>query len=90
MRYRKKPVEVEAVRWTGDNADEMSAWMGADFDVLDPADATDDPDQTATIFVDANSRWLGIVTGEWVIRDRLGFYPCKAEMFEVAYERVDG
>ena len=28
MKYRKKPVEVEAIRWTGDNLDGIKAFVG--------------------------------------------------------------
>ena len=28
MKYRKKPVVVEAIRWTGDNLDEIKAFVG--------------------------------------------------------------
>ncbi len=28
MRYRKKPIEIEAVQWTGDNLDEIARFIG--------------------------------------------------------------
>lgn len=28
MKYRKKPVEVEAIRWTGENEFEVSRFVG--------------------------------------------------------------
>jgi hypothetical protein len=31
-RYRKKPVEVEAVQWTGENREEVDAVVGRAFD----------------------------------------------------------
>lgn len=34
-RYRKKPVEVEAVQWTGENREEVEAFLGADFKCSD-------------------------------------------------------
>ncbi|WP_032368552.1 hypothetical protein [Rhodococcoides fascians] len=43
---------------------------------------------TGAIFVDANCEWLGIDTGEWIIRDHNGFYPCKNKTFIETYEQV--
>ena len=30
MKYRKKPIVVEAIRWTGDNGKEIEAFCGTD------------------------------------------------------------
>lgn len=86
--YRKRPIEVQAIQWTGDNADAITAWTGNRFDVLDPEDRADNPDHTAQLLVDANSVWVGIETGEWILRDRKGFYPCKADVFAETYEET--
>ncbi len=47
--YQRKPVTVEACQWRGDNADEMTAFLGSDFNVLDEQDRanSDDPEATA-------------------------------------------
>lgn len=86
--YRKKPIEVQAMQWTGDNAEAIRAWTGSKFDVLDPEDRVDNPDHTAQLLVDANSVWMGIETGEWILCDRKGFYPCKADVFAETYEET--
>lgn len=88
QKYRKKPVEIEAMRWDGDNAEDIQVWMGLGFHPVAPADRAKNPESTAELFVNANSRWLGIETGEWVIRDSRGFYPCKPDIFEATYEEV--
>jgi hypothetical protein len=41
------------------------------------------------IFVDANNQWLTIEKWEWVIRDEIGFYPCKNEVFQKKYKEVE-
>lgn len=88
--FRKKPVEIQAVQWTGDNEDEIQAWTGGaiGFHKIDPGEHVDNPDATAALYVAANSIWLAIETGEWVIRDSKGFYPCKADVFAASYEEV--
>ena len=88
--YRKRPVVIEAVQWRGDNEDEMLEWMGEEFYVREPyvGELTGNA-YTAVIWVNANTNWLNIVTGEWVIKDSLGFYPCKNEQFHETYEKVE-
>lgn len=88
-RYRKRPVVVEAVRWTGDNEAEIQAWVGAAyFNALDAEDRenADDPEHTAQLLVRANSVWVGMKTGEWVLQDKLGAYPCADSVFTQNYE----
>lgn len=86
--YRKKPVVVEALQWKGDNEEEMGKFASGYFLTVEPEDRQDDPDQTAEVFVGANGRWLPILTGEWVIKDEKGFYPCAPDIFEKTYEPV--
>lgn len=86
-RYRKRPVIVDAIQWTGDNADEVTAFSGHRFDVLDPADATDDPDATAQVLDSLHSTWVLVRTGDWIIRGVRGeYYPCRDEVFRETYE----
>jgi hypothetical protein len=88
-RYRKKPVEVEAVRWTSDNAAELQAFAGQHFDTIDPPDRGDDPDADARIFDVTHSTWLPLHRGEWLIKGVRGeFYPCADDVFQATYERV--
>lgn len=49
VRLRKKPVEVEAVRWTGDNEGELIEFTGRLFMAVDPEDRGDDPDITGSV-----------------------------------------
>ncbi|AEL98276.1 hypothetical protein LINSTU_33 [Mycobacterium phage LinStu] len=36
----------------------------------------------------ANQSWLPIKDGEWVVKDRLGFYPVEDGVFAETYELV--
>lgn len=86
--FRKKPVTVQAMQWTGDNEAALTAW-GVDFYPVEPVDRTDDPDHTGCLYVAANGAWIGVPTGEWVLRDSAGFYPCRADIFAETYEPAD-
>ena len=88
QRFRKKPVEIEAVRFFRGNAEEVAAWCGGRYrrGQSKPSDPDDFPE------------WLDIPTlenvmkaslGDWVIRGVRGeFYPCKPDIFAETYEEV--
>lgn len=85
VRFRKLPVEFEAIQWTGDNLAEMQRFCGTfEHDVRGTipvfqkekaADLT-----FAYLWVAANHAFLELDVSEWVIKDELGFYPCKDEV----------
>lgn len=83
MKYRKKPVVIEAMQWTGDNINDIWEWVGAGA-IYGPTEANPD--------------WLRIITMEgemradlydWIIRGVKGeLYPCKPDIFDATYEPV--
>ena len=86
-RFRKKPVEIEAMQWTGDNLAEIVEWAGDKFDALDEEYRDEDPEATAQIFDELHSTWVLVYDGHWIIKGLKGeFYPCNAEVFEETYE----
>lgn len=105
MRFRKNPVEFEAVQFTGDNFDELREFTGVriapstgeGIHIFNPIGTfipdhqfqDRDPMPTAELWVDANRRWLPIVVGEWVIKDEFGFYPCQDEIMQKNSTPVD-
>lgn len=89
-RWRKKPVTVEAVRWTGVNLEEIYEFTGRDsFDKLDEQDRAncDDPEATATVFDKLHSTWILVYDGQWIIKGIKGeFCPCAEDVFRETYE----
>lgn len=85
-RYRKRPVVIEAIQWTGSNADAVGAFAGARFNVLDEPSPSD-PDATAEVLDSLHSTWILVYTGDWIIRGVKGeFYPCRDNVFTETYE----
>lgn len=83
MRYRKKPVEVEAVQWTGDNVAEIRALAGGKFHPL----CVPKGDITAEVKDVLHDTWVGVKDGQWIIRGVQGeFYPCDDVVFQATYE----
>lgn len=85
-RYRLRPdEEIEAVQWTGANADVLRAFCGPDFDTIDPEDRAEDPDQDAQLLSDA-SHWVGLKPMDWVLKHADCFTVTSDEAFRAAWE----
>lgn len=83
-KYRKKPVVIDAIQFTGNNQSKLMAWV---------------------IELDARVHWhfhdcvvdiptlegtMTASSGDWIICGVNGeFYPCKPDIFDKTYERVD-
>lgn len=79
MKYKTKPVEIEAVEWTGKNRQEiydftgMISWKFSDGELVIP---TLEGDMRAN-------------KGDFIIKGLKGeFYPCKPDIFYMKYEAV--
>ena len=88
MRYRKKPVEVEAVRFTGDSyqAHFIRAWMDGE-PYVEPALRVND---TVPLIIETPEGTMRATAGDWIIKGVNGeFYPCKHEVFMKTYDPID-
>lgn len=91
QQFRKKPVVIAAVRWTGDNEAELVEFTDNRFAALSAEDRAncDDAAATAQVFDVLHSTWVLVQTGDWIIRGISGeFYPCRADVFEATYDAV--
>ena len=82
MKYRKKPVVIEAIQYQREgNITEVQDFVGP-FLKYDP-----DKNKYAVETLEGTSYFL--VKGDWVIKGVNGeFYPCKPDIFEKTYEPV--
>jgi hypothetical protein len=85
-RYRHRTAEVEAVQWTGDNAEALRAFCGPDFDEIDLDDRVEDPDETAAVREADHGTWRGLKPGDWVVKLDEGLYEFSAADFAKQYE----
>ena len=90
-RFRKKPVEIEAIQWTGNNLADVQAFTGpAHFGAVPPEDRDPDPDMTAEVYDKLHSTWVHVYDGQWIIRGVKGeLYPVAADVFAETYDRVE-
>lgn len=86
--YRKRPVAVEALEWTGVNVEQLIEWTRGKFAAA-PRDHTD-PDITAQVFDELHATWVGVKTGQHVVRGVRGeFYPIAPDVLAETYEPVE-
>jgi hypothetical protein len=86
-RYRKRPVEVDTIQWTGDNEAELIEFTNHHFEAVPPEDRAEDPEITAQVFDVLHSTWVGVKTGQHVIRGVKGeFYPIDVDVLAETYD----
>jgi hypothetical protein len=85
-RYRHRTPEVEAVQWTGSNADALRAFCGPDFDEIELDDRAEDPDETAAVREGRHGTWRGLKPGDWVVKLDGGLCEFAAADFAEQYE----
>jgi hypothetical protein len=91
QRFRKKPVQVEAVRWDGENADEVAEFIGRDGKIEERRVAGPGRGLQPGIVIHTLEGDMTATVGDWIIRGVQGeFYPCKPDIFEATYEEVPG
>jgi hypothetical protein len=81
MRFRRKPVEVDAVQWKGNNQDEVSEFIGGTVTV--------NPEFETITFSTPRGHMV-VRVGGWVFKDSDGiFYTAKEDVFLMMYEPVN-
>ena len=82
MKFRKKPIVIEAVQWTGENRDEILAFSdGCDRTPIFDEHGLTIPTLEGTHFANV---W------DWIIKGVHGeLYPCKPNIFAETYELED-
>ena len=81
-KFRKKPVEVEAIRYIHDGSRVVMDFLGghAKYEVMDGAYKLVVPTLEGNLYASQ---------GDWIIKGVKGkFYPCKPDIFEATYEAV--
>ena len=90
MKFRKKPVVIDAVRWTGSNLRDViefaglhpsaSKWTWEEYEKVVALEGL-------KIFTLEGPLMASV--GDWIIRGVKGeFYPCKPDIFEASHESI--
>ena len=94
-KYRKRPVVIDAIQWTGENLSEVLEFTGkhpswdkwfSSFEEYENHVRED-----CSIFkIITLEGTMEASPGDWIIRGVKGeHYPCKPDIFDATYERVE-
>ena len=84
-RYRKKPVEIEAIQWNSDNIEKVYEMLGNNLIVTPSADGERLYHFIRTLEGDMEISW-----NDYIIKGVKGeFYPCKSDIFELTYDKIN-
>jgi hypothetical protein len=86
-KFRKKPVETEAIQWTGENQLQVSIFMAESKEIgWRPSKPYGPYDVIVIHTLEGN---IEAQVGDWIIKGVKGeFYPCKPDIFALTYEEV--
>ena len=80
MKYRKKPVTVEAIQWIDGNMREIMSFAGKNA-IWD--------ERTQTMYIETLEGCHIAHIGDYIIRGIAGeYYPCKPDIFAATYEEA--
>lgn len=91
MKYRKKPVVIEAIQWTGINLEDIKGFVGKDleYEIHDAAWKAGQAPPHVSMKIHTLEGDMEVSKGDFVIKGANGeFYPCKPDIFEKTYEAV--
>jgi hypothetical protein len=103
VRYRKKPVEIEAKCWSGtvEDAHPIIQWINTESDLtavwreeqsfIEPSreDPHGQPHRPEGIYIKTLEGEMHVSPGDYVIQGvQNEFYPCKPDIFADTYDKV--
>lgn len=87
MKFKKKPVIIEAEQFTEENKDHAYHWATEKYQAVYP---TRDKDDNPILKIQTLEGEMTCSIGDWIILGVKGeIYPCKPDIFELTYEKVD-
>lgn len=89
MKYKTKPVEIEAVQWTGLNLEEVKAFAGdsLEYAIFDTAWRAGKNRPRVLMKIKTLEGDMKVSEGDYIVKGLKGeFYPCKPDIFEMKYE----
>ena len=87
--FRKKPVTIAAIQWTGANTEEVKAFLGKDAKKCYGICLEDAPEK-GNLVIETLEGNRTVLPGDFIIRGVKGeYYPCKPDIFEQTYEVIE-
>lgn len=92
MKYVKRPVEIEAVVWNGDNPGEIECFtdMKARISIIKEKGPDNNVILIAECVIPTLEGDMKVSVGDYIIKGVNGeYYPCKPDIFEKTYKKAD-
>lgn len=84
-RFKKKPIEIEAIKFTKDSYNEVNNFVGDKISII----MEKCPNGKTWAEIDTLEGKMIANIGDYIIKGVKGeFYPCKPDIFEYTYEMV--
>lgn len=84
MRFRKKPVVIEAMQFNEETREAVIAWCGCRHHAIGEQG---EEYETLNLFIRTREGEMMARPGDWIIKGVQGeFYPCKPDIFKQTYE----
>ena len=88
MKFKKKPVTIEAIQWTGENIAEIIEFVKGDVRI--DAELNDGQTSRRELHINTLEGVMHASKGDWIIKGVQGeFYPCKPDIFEKTYDPAE-
>lgn len=88
MKFKKKPVTIEAIQWTGENIAEIIEFVKGDVRI--DAESNDGQTSRRELHINTLEGVMHASKGDWIIKGVQGeFYPCKPDIFEKTYDPAE-
>jgi hypothetical protein len=89
-KFRKKPVVIDAVQFTGQNLDEVMDFMVPAVPMIRSAlSDSDEDDNIQSLGINTLEGTMTADINDWIIRGVKGeYYPCKPDVFAATYDPV--
>lgn len=92
MKYRKKPVEIEAIQWDAKNYFKSFQRLAQMANATAPfyLEGLTQNAPTGNLIIKTPEGNMRAVDGDWIIKGVKGeFYPCKPDIFAATYDPVE-
>jgi len=93
MKFKKRPVVVEAIQYLNSNKEEIEKFVGVELKSIPWSETAYIAGMGPPLFmlmIPTLESPHEAIPGDWIIKGVQGeFYPCKPDIFEKTYEKVE-
>lgn len=86
-KFKKKPVVIDALHWTGDNGSELLEWIASHGENTSGTEVGVEFGDITNVTIKTKEGVMRAPPGHWILRGIAGeYYTCAPEIFSATYE----